>query len=89
MVYSIGYSLQGKDKGTIYLLEKVNEKYYRAYDGERFPFDKPKKKNKKHLQIIKKYSVYEILQISKDDDISNEKIQILLNIISKDIQEVK
>lgn len=89
MIFNLGYSIQGKDKGTIYLIIKAKDNYYWVADGERFPLEKPKRKNRKHLQIIKKYSVNEILKISDDVDISNEMIIKLLNIIYNDIQEVK
>ncbi len=55
-------STAGHDKGTVYIiLEEVGEYVYVA-DGRTRTVDRPKKKNKKHIQIIKK------IQMEKPQD---------------------
>lgn len=51
----VGYlakSLAGHDKGTIYIIAKEQENYLYLVDGEIRCFNMPKKKNKKHVQMI-------------------------------------
>jgi len=50
----LAYSLSGHDKGTVYLIMKEDEAYVYLADGDVRTKDKLKKKNKKHIQVIKK-----------------------------------
>ena len=47
-------SLSGHDKDRIYIIYKEENDFVYLVDGELRPFDKPKKKNVKHIQRIKK-----------------------------------
>lgn len=47
-------SKSGHDKGTIYVIVKETDEYVYLADGKLKTADHPKKKNKKHIQIIKK-----------------------------------
>jgi len=54
--YCVGqlcYSKQGRDKDKVYIVyEIVDEDYILLINGDDRKIDKPKKKNKKHLQKI-------------------------------------
>lgn len=45
-------SLAGHDKGTIYVIMAEQDAYIYLSDGRYHPIDKPKKKNRKHVQLI-------------------------------------
>lgn len=47
-------SKQGHDKGELFLIIKEEELYVYLADGKSRTLEKPKKKKKKHVQIIKK-----------------------------------
>ena len=47
-------SKQGHDKGELFLIIKEEEPYVFLADGKSRTLEKPKKKKKKHVQVIKK-----------------------------------
>lgn len=47
-------SKAGHDKGDIYVIIKEEPEYVYLADGKLRTLEKPKKKNKKHIQVIKK-----------------------------------
>lgn len=57
-------SKAGHDKDTIYLIVREEAEYVYLADGKYKTLENPKKKNKKHIQIIKK----------KSDDMLREKL---------------
>ena len=54
MVGNLAKSLAGHDKNQIYIIIGEDEEYVYLSDGRLKPLNSPKKKNKKHIQIIKK-----------------------------------
>lgn len=54
MVGMFAISKAGHDKGTIYLIVKEEAQWVYLLDGRLKSAEKPKKKNKKHILIIKK-----------------------------------
>ncbi len=48
-------SRAGHDKDKIYLIIGEEKEYVFLVDGRKRNFDHPKKKNKKHIQVIKKF----------------------------------
>ncbi len=64
MVGMLASSKAGHDKDTVYIIVKEDAEYVYVSDGRLKPIENPKKKNKKHIQIIKKES----------DDILREKL---------------
>lgn len=54
MIGFLAYSLAGHDKGKIYLVVGETQNYVYVADGQIRLIDTPKKKNKKHIQLIKK-----------------------------------
>lgn len=45
-------SLAGHDKGERYIIIRADGEYVYLSDGKRHPVDRPKRKNRKHLQLI-------------------------------------
>ncbi len=54
MVGMLAGSKAGHDKGNIYVIIKEDAEYVYLADGGIRKLSNPKKKNKKHIQIIKK-----------------------------------
>lgn len=52
-------SKAGRDKGCIYVIIDVNAEYVYLADGNVRTVRHPKRKNKKHLQVIRKESIPE------------------------------
>lgn len=54
MTGMLASSKAGHDKDTVYVIVKEETEYIYLVDGKVRTLDKPKRKNKKHIQIIKK-----------------------------------
>lgn len=52
MIGKFATSKSGHDKDTLYIIIKEDDKYVYLTDGKLKPLDKPKKKYRKHIQII-------------------------------------
>ena len=50
----LAYSLAGHDKGSLYYIVKADERFVWLSDGKLKNTDSPKRKNRKHIQVIKK-----------------------------------
>ena len=55
MTGMLASSKAGHDKNEVYVIIKEETEYVYLADGKNRTVDKPKKKNKKHVQIIKKF----------------------------------
>lgn len=53
MVGYLARSLMGHDKDKVYVILRESEKHVLMSDGQKWAGDTLKKKNKKHIQIIK------------------------------------
>lgn len=53
MVGNLAVSLAGHDKGQLYIIIREEEEYVYLCDGNHKKLAGPKRKNKKHIQIIK------------------------------------
>ena len=54
MVGNLALSLAGHDKNQIYIIIREEDEYVYLCDGRLKPLAAPKKKNKKHIQVINK-----------------------------------
>lgn len=71
-------SKAGHDKNEIYVIVREEEEYVYVADGRLKTIEKPKKKNKKHIQIIKKEAIDLIrneVQVKNDRITNNEEIK--------------
>ncbi|MCH5264037.1 MAG: hypothetical protein J1F42_14105 [Lachnospiraceae bacterium] len=62
MIGMLAVSKAGHDRGTTYVIIGEENEYVYLADGQVRGVDKPKKKNKKHIQVIKK------MQMEKPED---------------------
>ncbi len=77
MIGMLAGSKAGHDKGMVYVIIKEEAEYVYLADGSSKTLCKPKKKNKKHIQIIKKHSEPELavrIQEGRIDDIEIRRI---------------
>ncbi len=72
MVGILAMSKAGHDKGALYVIIREEGEYVYVADGRIRTSDRPKKKNRKHVQIIKKKQITE--PESGLDDIMIRKI---------------
>lgn len=81
-------SKAGHDKGKLYIIMDEEDEYVYLSDGRLRTADKPKKKKKKHIQIIKKADKEILLSIESHRQISNEEIKrAIKEYVHRPIQE--
>ena len=68
-------SRAGHDKGKLYIIIEESEEYVYLTDGRLKPVDRPKKKKKKHIQIIRKVDETIQFMIEEKKPISNEMVK--------------
>jgi len=64
-------SKSGHDKGNLYVIVREEKEYVYVADGKLKLLEKPKKKNKKHIQIINKKAVE---LIANDSNVKSDKL---------------
>lgn len=80
-------SKAGHDKGQLYVIIEENETYVYLSDGHLKPVGQCKKKNRKHIQIIRR-SVEGLTQkLQKGESICNEEIKRAIKLFRKELQE--
>ena len=57
MIGMLAISRAGHDQGTAYVITGEDGEYVYLADGQLKTVDRPKKKNKKHIQVIKKIQI--------------------------------
>ena len=57
MTGMLAISRAGHDQGTVYVITDEEDEYVYLADGQLKTVDRPKKKNKKHIQAIKKIRI--------------------------------
>ena len=70
--YEVGMlarSKAGHDKGHVYVIHQVDETYVYLIDGSGRKLENPKKKKKKHVQLIREQH-----EISEADDVKLKRI---------------
>ena len=78
-------SLSGHDKGQYYLVVKEEEEILFLVNGTTRPLEKAKKKNKKHVQLIKKLPE-EIMPMA-EEGLSNLRIKKIMKDYEKLINQ--
>lgn len=68
-------SRSGHDTGRIYVIIKEETEYLYLSDGRLRPFDNPKKKNRKHVQIIRKPMQELSAKLQNGETVNNEEIK--------------
>lgn len=68
-------SLAGRDQGTWYVvLRQVDERRAAVADGRRRPADRPKLKNRRHLEVLGWVSEDLALRLERGDRVTNEEV---------------
>lgn len=80
----LAYSLAGHDKGEIFLIVGEEKNCVYVVDGSTRTLERPKKKNKRHIQIIKNFD-----RKADISPVTNEEVKHLIKLYCKDIKEVK
>ena len=77
MIGWMACSLAGHDRNKIYIIIEETDEYVWLSDGDIRPVEKPKRKRKKHIQVIKKNMdevLIEMLQSAKGAE-ANEVVK--------------
>lgn len=75
-------SLAGHDKDNIYYIERVEGELVYLIDGSLRTLEKPKRKNRKHIQVI--YNIEETENLIADNNVNNEQIKKLIKEYKKE-----
>lgn len=78
-------SKTGHDKGNIYVILKETDEYVYLVDGKHKLIDNPKKKNIKHIEVLKHIDKDLSEKINNNTEIKNEEIKRSLKCYRKDI----
>ena len=70
-------SLSGHDKGKVYIIIEEHEDYAMLSDGRLKPLYKLKKKNLKHIEVVKKHLYNEeiIEKLARKEKLTDEEIK--------------
>lgn len=83
MVGYLAYPKAGRDLRKIYLIIKEEAECVYLADGITRTYEKPKKKNKKHIQVIKKFENPEVTKLLLEGK------QVDVNRLIQEVQNVK
>ena len=75
-------SLAGHDFGKLYVIIKSEEEYVYLVDGITRTVDKPKRKKKKHVQVIREIQQTVVDKIQNNQIIQNEEIKRIIKLKS-------
>lgn len=90
MVGMLATSKAGHDKTEIYVIIAEDEKYVYLCDGRLKTLEKPKKKSRKHIQIIKTTVNEELQQrLRQGMTVYNEEIKRMIKEFNRKDREVK
>lgn len=86
MIGMFAFSLAGHDKGQLYIIIREEGEYVYVADGRLKSIENPKRKNKKHIQIMKKDVDAEILsKLQTKQLLYNEEIKRAIKVKEKSI----
>ncbi len=71
----LAISRSGHDKDSVYVIVKEEEIWCYVADGRLKPVERPKKKNKKHIQIIKRLPKEITEMLPQDREFRNEEVK--------------
>ena len=79
----LAISKSGHDKGNIYVILKEDSVNVYVADGRLKLVENPKKKNKKHIQIIENLSEEMVKLLKHDREFRNEEIKRAIKLYQK------
>ena len=81
MIGRLAFSKAGHDKGTVYIIVDEDAEYVYASDGNLKPLERPKKKNKRHIQPILKGCDEDLRErLKAKQNIRNEEIKRVIKV---------
>lgn len=83
MIGKLAKSKSGHDKDSIYVIVNEDETCVYLADGRLKPVEKPKRKNKKHIQIIKRFPKEITELLPRDREFRNEEVKRAIKIYRK------
>ncbi|WP_099469097.1 KOW domain-containing RNA-binding protein [Konateibacter massiliensis] len=82
-------SKAGHDKDGLYVIIRVEKEYVYLVNGKSRTFDNPKRKNKKHIQIVKHVDEELQKKLIENNKIQNEEVKRVIKLYClKRINEV-
>lgn len=82
--------LRGRDRDSFaVVIDQVNEKYVLIADGDKRKFDRPKRKNKVHLQFLDQIADEVVEQLHETGRVSNGKLRYVLGKLAEQHTEVQ
>ena len=81
MIGRLAFSKAGHDKGTVYIIVDEDAEYVYVSDGNLKPLERPKKKNKRHIQPILKGCDEDLRErLKAKQNIRNEEIKRVIKV---------
>ncbi len=84
MAIKLAVSRAGHDKDSIYVIIKEEADMVYLADGKLKPLEKPKRKNRKHIQVIEKLPK-EITEVFTQENFRNEEIKRAIKLYQRDV----
>ena len=88
MVGMFARSKSGHDKTKVYVIVAEEEDYVYLCDGRLKKIEHPKKKNKKHIQLIKKAADSISDRLRNKEPVRDEEIKREIKLLSKEVANV-
>ncbi len=82
MDLKLAVSRSGHDKDSLYVIIKEEANLVYLADGKLKPIEKPKRKNRKHIQIIKNLPK-DITEVFTQENFRNEEIKRAIKLYQK------
>lgn len=79
----LAISKSGHDKNKVYVILKEEDRWIYLTDGRIKPVENPKKKNGKHVQIIKHLPAEVTELLSQDEEYRNEEVKRAIKLYCK------
>lgn len=84
MDIKLAVSRSGHDKDSLYVIVKEEDNLVYLADGRLKPIEKPKRKNRKHIQIIKNLPK-DITEVFTQENFRNEEIKRAIKLYQRDV----
>lgn len=78
MTGMLASSKTGRDKDAVYIIIKEEKEYVYLADGLRRKLNNPKKKNKKHIQIIQKMQDLALTETIREGTVNDLEIRMYI-----------
>ncbi len=85
MDIKLAVSRSGHDKDSIYVIVREEADMVYLADGSRRSVEQPKRKNKKHIQLIKKLPK-EVTEVFTQEDFQNEVIKRAIKLYQRNVE---